>query len=244
MVVGQAIKLEYKMKKGEILTYKTTVHSEQEIKTEEQSGSTSSDVEMKMVQKCTDVAPDGTMTVDVTIQSGKLKRDGEEEELPNVGQTITLKMKRSGEIVHTSIDLPFEQPAFPTNPVKKGDSWVGESKISIPGKDKMVTLEYNYSLWNFSKTLGYSCAEIKVACPETNIPIQEGIDQTLTANGTTHFAHKQGRLVKSEVETKTKITAQDGEVSTYIKVLVELVEKKKATDSLGIVDTQGYLGIK
>jgi len=234
MVVGQAIKLEYKMKKGETLTYKTTVHSEQEIKTEDQSGSTSSDVEMKMVQKCTDVAPDGTMTVDVTIQSGKLKRDGEEEELPNVGQTITLKMKKSGEIVHTSIDLPFEQPAFPTKSVKKGDSWVGESKISIPGKTDRVTLEYNYSLWNFNKVMGYDCAEIKVACPETKIPIQEGIEQTLTANGTTHFAHKQGRLVKSEVETKTKITAQDGEVSTYIKVLVELVDKKKATDSLGV----------
>lgn len=234
MVVGEAIMLEYKMKKGETLTYNTIVHSEQEIKTEEQSGSTSSDVEMKMVQQCTEVAPDGTMTVDVTIQAGKLKRDGQEEELPNVGQTITLKMKKSGEIIHTSVDLPFEQPAFPVKTVKKGDTWVGKSKINIPGKPDMVTLNYNYSLWGLTKAMGYECAEIKVACPETKIPIQEGIEQTLTANGTTHFAHREGRLVKSEVETRTNITAQDGSVDTYIKVIVELVEKKTAADSLGV----------
>jgi len=240
MVVGEKIMLEYKMKKGEVLIYKTTVHSEQEIKTEDQSGSTTSDVEMKMVQKCTEVAPDGTMTVDVTIQSGKLKRDGAEEELPNIGQTITLKMKKSGEIVHTSIDLPFEQPAFPTNNVKKGETWVGKSKISIPGKPEMVTLKYNYSLWGFKKVLGYDCAEIKVACPQTDIPIQEGIEQTLVANGTTHFAHREGRLVKSEVETKTTITAQDGSVNTSIKVIVELEDKKGPAASLGAPD-EGFI---
>lgn len=240
MVVGEAIMLEYKMKKGEVLTYNTTVHSNQEIKTEEQSGSTTSDVEMQMIQKCTDVAPDGTMTVDVTIQSGKLKRDGQEEELPNVGQTITIKMKKSGEIIHTSVDLPFEQPAFPSNGVKKGDTWIGKSKISIPGKSEMVTLNYNYSLWDFSKALGYDCAEIKVTCPETNIPIQEGIEQTLTANGTTLFAHKDGRLVKSEVETQTNITAQDGSVFTSIKVVVELVEKGSSASALGSPD-EGFI---
>ncbi len=237
MLVGETTMLEYKMKKGEVLTYKTTVHSEQEIKTEDQSGSTTSDVEMKMVQKCTDVAPDGTMTVDVTIQSGKLKRDGQEEELPNVGQTITLKMRKSGEIVHTSIDLPFEQPAFPTKQVKKGEAWVGKSKISIPGKPDMVELNYNYSLWEFSKTLGYDCAEIKVSCPQTNIPIQEGIEQTLTASGTTYFAHREGRLIKSEVETKTTIKAQDGSVFTSIKVVVELEDKKSPSADLGSPDS-------
>lgn len=235
MVVGEAVMLEYKMKKGETLTYKTTVHSEQEIKTEDQSGSTSSDVEMKMVQKCTDVAADGTMTVDVTIQSGKIMREGEEEELPNVGQTITLKMKKSGEIVHTSVDLPFEQPAFPVDKVKKGDSWIGKSKISIPGKQEMVGLDYNYSLWGFTKVSGFDCSEIKVTCAETNIPIQEGIDQTLSAEGTTFFAHKEGRLIKSEVSTKTVITAQDGSVDTKIRVTVEL-EDKAATIGIGEPD--------
>lgn len=238
MVVGEAVMLEYKMSKGETLTYKTTVHSDQKIKTEDQSGSTTSDVEMIMVQKCTEVANDGTMTVDVTIQSGKLSRDGEAEELPNVGQTITLKMKRNGEIIHTSVDLPFEQPAFPANSVKKGDTWVGKSKITIPGKSDMVTLSYNYSLWDFTKALGYECAEIKVACPETKIPIGEGIEQVLTAQGTTHFAHKEGRLVKSEVETRTKITAQDGSVDTSIKVVVELQEKKEP--GMGSPD-EGYI---
>jgi hypothetical protein len=227
MMVGEAVKLEYKMTKGETLTYRTTVHSEQEIRTEGQSGSTYSDVEMKMVQKCTDVAADGTMTVDMTIQSGRLIRDGESTELPNVGQTITLKMRNSGEIIHTSVDLPFEQPAFPTKPVKKGENWTGQSRISIPGKPDRVTLNYNYSLWDFTKTLGYDCSEIKVNCPETMIPIGEGIEQVLTAEGTTYFAHKDGRLIKSEVNTNTRITAQDGSVRTDIRVVVELEEKKQ-----------------
>ncbi len=240
MVVGEAVKLEYKMKKGEALTYKTTVRSEQEIKTEDQSGSTSSDVEMKMVQKCTDVDAEGTMTVDVTIQSGKVVREGEEQELPNIGQTITLKMKKNGEIVHTSVDLPFEQPAFPTGSVKKGDTWVGKSKISIPGKTEMVGLDYNYSLWGFQKINNFECSEIKVTCPETKIPIQEGIDQVLSATGTTYFAHKEGRLVKSEVSTTTLITAQDGSVDTKIKVVVELEDKKAPSVGLGGPD-EGFI---
>jgi hypothetical protein len=240
MVVSEAVMLEYKMKKGETLTYKTTVHSQQEIKTEDQSGSASSDVEMIMVQKCTDVSADGIMTVDVTIQSGKIKREGEEQELPNVGQTITLKMKKNGEIVHTSVDLPFEQPAFPANAVKKGVNWDGNSKISIPGKPDMVALKYNYTLFNFTKVQSFDCAEIKVACPETKIPIQEGIDQVLSAEGTTFFAHKEGRLVKSEVKTKTLITAQDGSVDTNIRVTVELEDRKGAGSDLAEPE-EGYI---
>jgi hypothetical protein len=226
-MIGEAVKLEYKMNKDDVLTYITTVHSEQEIKTDEQSGSTYSDVEMKMRQKCTNVDADGTITVDMTIQSGRLIRDGESMELPNVGQTITLKMKKNGEIVHSSVDLPFEQPAFPVKPVKKGESWTGQSKISIPGKPEMVTLNYNYSLWDFTRMRGYDCSEVKVFCPETSIAIGEGIEQVLTATGNTYFAHKDGRLVKSEVNTNTKITAQDGSVRTEIRVVVELEEKKQ-----------------
>jgi len=228
MVVGEATKLEYIMKKDETLTYKTSVHSEQVIKTKDQTGSTTSDVEMKMLQKCTEVTPDGVMTIDVTIQSGTIKRDGQEEELPNVGQTITLKMKRNGEIVHTSVDLPFEQPAFPTNVVKKGDTWVGKSRITIPGKPEMFDLVYDYMLQDFVNLAGYDCALIKVECKETKINIDEGIDQVISASGMTNFAHKDGRLVRSEVDTKTVITAQDGSVDTKIKVIVEIEGKKEA----------------
>jgi hypothetical protein len=226
-MLEEAVKLEYKMKKEDLLVYKTTVHSIQEIKSEEQSGKTYSDVEMKMAQKCSNIDKDGILTVDMTIQSGKLLRDGESANLPNIGQTITLKMKNNGEIVHASVDLPFEQPAFPDKKVKKGETWTGQSKISIPGKSEMATLNYNYLLWDFKKVQGYECSEIKVSCPETRIPLGEGIEQVLTANGTTYFAHNDGRLVKSEVNTDTKITAQDGTVFTEIRVIVELEEKRQ-----------------
>jgi hypothetical protein len=63
-----------------------------------------------------------------------------------------------------------------------------------------------------------------VKCPETTVALQEGVDQKIVANGTTYFAHKQGRLVKSEVNTETVVTAGDVKATTKIQIVVELTE--------------------
>jgi len=222
-VSGEAINLEYKMKRGDTLQYKTTVTMNQEYKEGEEASTTTSQLDMLMVQRVTDVSAD-SFSIDVTIESGTHKRDGQEEEIPNVGQTISVKMNKYGKITETSVEFPFEQPPFPSKPVKQGESWKGESRLYIPGKPEPVTLVYEYSLWDLVRAHGYECAEIQVKCPETFIMIQEGITQKLVASGTTYFAYKEGKLVKSEVETKTEVTGENTSVITNTRVKVELLE--------------------
>lgn len=242
-MLGEAVILAYNMREGESLRYKTEVLSEQTIKEEGQSPQTGQSVlEMTMLQAVKSVSPDGQMTVDVTIESGSIKRDGQVAPLPSVGQTITIVMKKNGEIVRTSVDFPFSQPAFPEKTVSLKDSWTGESKMDIPLYDdngnqtgtKAVTLNYKYTLSGFEQKLGYETAVITVSCPETRIELQQGVEQKISASGVTNFGHKHGRLVQSKVSTETEITAPGTSVGTRIKVNVELVDSGgPAADGFG-----------
>lgn len=244
MVGSDSITLEYKMKKGEELRYKTTVESEQSVQEGDNKAERKTLLEMVMLQRCTEVTADGTLGVDVIIESGFLKSEGEQEELPDKGKTISMKMKKNGEIVQTNVDLPFSQPPFPSNAIKKKEKWTGESKVQIPTEPpKTITLTYNYILWDLAKVEGHECVEIKVSCPECTIDLgkdEQGkeIKQILSATGTTYFAHKEGMLIKSEVETKTDITASNAAVKTHIKVKVELTEHKKA--GAGVEPQEGF----
>lgn len=234
MVSGDAITLEYKMQPGETLQYRTVVQSEQTLQEGSQTASGSSVMEMVMGQKATEVSPDGTMGVDVTIQSVSLKRDNEavpfEPGQDPTGKTVSMKMKKSGEVIQTNMELPFSQPPFPTRAIKKGETWTGDSQIPVPITDaegqvtghRQVTLRYHYSLWDFTRKQGYDCAEIRVSCPESTIPLQDKVEQRISATGTTYFAFKEGRLVCSEVETDSQIAAQDVSIKNHIKVRVEL----------------------
>lgn len=231
--MSDSITLAYKMSEGEALRYKTEVISVQTIKEDGQPPQTGQSLlEMTMLQSVKGVSPDGQMTVDVTIEKGTIKRDGQVLPLPSVGQTITIVMKKSGEIVRTSVDFPFQQPAFPEKALNLKESWSSESKMDIPLYDndgnqngtKSVTLTYGYTLGGFEQLLGYETAVINVSCPTTTIALQEGVEQKITARGVTNFGHKHGRLVRSKVETETEITAPGTSVGTSIKVNVELVD--------------------
>jgi len=232
-MINDAVLLAYRMNVGEALRYRTEVHSLQKIKeTGKATQQSQSVLEMTMLQTAKEVAYDGTTTVDVTIEKGVIKREGQVLPLPSAGQTITIVMKRSGEIVRTSVDFPFNQPAFPEKPIKLKESWSGDSNMDIPLYDddgnqtstKSVTLKYGYTLAGFEHVLGYETSQIVVTCPTTQVTLQEGVEQKISAKGQTNFAHQQGRLVRSKVETETEITAPGTIVETSIKVVVELTE--------------------
>ncbi len=232
MLQGEPITLEYKMSLGEVLKYHTQVDSDQSLREEGQPEQTTRSVlTMTMEQKVKDVSG-GLSTVDVTIQDGKVEREGEAAELPAVGQTIEITMKRNGDIVRTSVDFPFSQPAFPDRTLRVGEKWTGDSKMDIPLMDaegnqngsKAVALTYHYTLAGFERISGYDVAVIQVECPKTSIEIQPDVVQSIVATGKTCFAHRDGRLIRSNVETQTKITAPGAEVRTHIKVAVDLVD--------------------
>lgn len=243
-MLDETVTLAYRMTEGEALRYKTEVVSLQTIKEDgkpTQQGQ--SLLEMTMLQTVKGVSPDGQMTVDVTIEKGTIKRDNEVVPLPSVGQTITIVMKKNGEIVRTSVDFPFSQPAFPDKAIKLRDTWTGDSNMDIPLYDndgnqtgtKSVTLKYGYTLGGFEHLLGYETSQVNVSCPTTTITLQEGVEQKITAKGVTNFGHKQGRLVRSKVETETEITAPGTSVGTNIKVNVELIEATGPSNSGGMV---------
>jgi hypothetical protein len=232
-MINDAVLLAYRMNLGESLRYRTEVQSVQKIKeTGKATQQSQSVLEMTMLQTAKEVAPDGTTTVDVTIEKGTIKREGQVLPLPSAGSTIQIVMKRSGEIVRTSVDFPFNQPAFPEHPIKLKETWNSDSKMDIPLYDddgnqtgvKEVILKYGYTLAGFEHVLGYETGQIVVSCPTTQVTLSEGVEQKITARGQTNFAHQQGRLVRSKVETETEITAPGTSVETSIKVTVELTE--------------------
>ncbi len=232
MLQGEPITLEYKMSPGEVLKYRTKVDSDQSLREEGQPEQRNQSLlEMTMEQVVTEVKGD-LSTVEVTIQDGKIHRGDEVADLPAAGQTIGITMKRNGDIVKTSVDFPFSQPAFPERTLRVGEKWTGDSKMDIPRMDsegnqtgtKQVALTYHYTLAGFERIAGYDVAIIQVECPKTTIEIDSNVVQSIVATGKTCFAHREGRLIRSNVETKTTITAPGAEVNTHIKVSVDLVD--------------------
>jgi len=74
----------------------------------------------------------------------------------------------------------------------------------------------------------YECSKINVFTPETPIPLQEDVTQTILVTGTTYFAHNEGRLIKSIAETKTWMTLPTGQsVNTLTKMIIEIEGDKK-----------------
>ena len=91
--MSEKVKLEYRLKQGDVSKYKTLVESGTEITEEGETKAINSVMEMMTTQTITNVAADGSMGVEVAIDSASLKRDGEELPVPSIGQKIPMKMK-------------------------------------------------------------------------------------------------------------------------------------------------------
>lgn len=224
------IKLEYKMNKGEEYIYQITLDSEQRIEVEGKPQEVKDHLIMKMLQRVADVNKDGSYNLEMVVEPQQLVRNGENMPMQGGEQRVTMKMNKNGEILETSMPSPASQPSFPTKPLVVGEKWTGESKINL-GKPEPAILKFNYLLWGVEQTKGYECAIIQVNSPETEIPLDGGNVQKISANGTTFFAHQEGRLVKSEVNTKIFMEAPQGKLSNVIKILVALTDAPKARTS-------------
>ena len=221
-----SIYLEYKPKKGDLLTYGNMIENQQSIIEKGQTKENISKIQFVMTQETKDVDSTGIATIDITIKSGVVISGEKSVPLPNIGQKITMKMKKNGEIVYTSVPVDFSQPSFPEGLKQKKDRWTSVSKINIQGKKEPLELNYRYILWDILKYKGMDVAEIKVSCPETVSEIQEGVNQKISATGSTLFDHLKGRLVKSEVETNTTVEVPKSDliVKTRVSVKLELIK--------------------
>ncbi|MDO5295612.1 MAG: hypothetical protein Q4F00_03070 [bacterium] len=249
MFKNDSIVLEYNLTPGEVLQYKSTVTTKQVIQEKDEAPEVIESVlEISMDQKIVEVN-NGVAKVEVTITDGSIKRGSDVLPLDSVGQKLTMNMRRNGDIESTSVNFPFSQPAFPSKNLMPNDSWETVNPISIPlnqnGAVKKVNLIYKHTLSRLDHKNGYDVAVIDIACPTVDMELQDEVRQTITAEGSTYFAHTKGRLVSSKVHTHTEVTAPETTVSTDITVGVELENALMAegdSQTLPMPDEQFIIG--
>jgi len=232
MAAQEPIRLEYRMQRGESREYRAHVRSDQVVEDRGESRGATVLADLTLVQKVVDVQPPDTFRLQLIVAAGTVSRDGDTSEIPNRGQVIALELKKNGALVQPAPDVPFSQPAFPDRSLRQGDTWSSSSELIVPvaGPDGRMAgvrregLVYNYSLWGFRRIMGYDCAQIHVTCPEALIEISPRMSQSISAAGTTFFAYKEGKMVRSEVETVTVLRSPESKVSSTVKVAVEIHE--------------------
>jgi hypothetical protein len=236
MSLKEAVLLQYKMAKNEEYVYEIVVDSNREAKTNEGNQQEHDLLKMRMTQKITAVHPDGSYSLEMLVEPKQLVRNGQEIRVDPMQQRVNMRMSKSGELLETSLQGPATNPSFPTRPVFVGETWEGESKVNLqdPATGQPlppVGLKFNYTFQGIEKMKGYDCAKIIVKNPETEIPLSPGIVQKITANGSNYFAHKEGRLVKSEVETRIVMTHPEITLYNNIRITVDLVQAPQGFSS-------------
>lgn len=237
MPVSDAVTLQYKMAKNEEYVYDIAVDSSRDAESGGNRQQERDLLKMKMTQKVTEVNSDSSYSLEMLVEPQKLTKNEQEVPLNPMQQKVTMRMSKSGEILETSLQGPATQPSFPTRPIFVGETWEGESKVNLQDPTTgqplpPVTLKFVYTLSAIVKVKGYECAHIIVKNPESEIALSQGVTQKISANGDTYFAHKEGRLIKSDVQTKILMTLPDGQLHNTIKITVEIVEAPRGI-SLG-----------
>jgi hypothetical protein len=124
-----------------------------------------------------------------------------------VKSKLDIRMAKNGKITQAvSKEGPILiTPIFPESKVKIGDKWENEIELD---KKKKVKTESVFT--KIEKIEGADCAVIHTRDKDNNV------------NYKTYFDIKEGRVLKTEGETKGK----EGEVDTTVKFKVEMVYQK------------------
>lgn len=226
MRTPKSIELTYKLKKGEVLNYKTRITSSQKLVEEnEKNQENTSVLEMRMRQKITG-SDKNTTSVDITITEGFIEKGGVKNTLPSINETISVTMNNKGKILNTSVQFPFNQPVFPDGKITLGHRWTGESVINIPKIDEKgdqkgsidAIQTYFYTLVGIEQASNEDIvAEIRIEHPLTTLRIQDGVHQYINTMGNLFYNVTTGRMVKSKTKTITKIVAMGAHVTTSIE---------------------------
>jgi hypothetical protein len=221
------IRLEYNYEKDEVMRYKVFINSEQTIVENENSTAHNFSVETVISATAFAILPDDTYAIQYIIESGAITREDTRVRMPNVGQSYIIEMMKNGEIMRSSLNLPFTQPAFPDGPIALGYSWEDVNEISFPFKDESLTapfvsLTYTYKLKELSSLAGQQCALITVTCPDTRITVKENHTMDISGSGKIYFAHQEGKLLGSYIKNSHFINSPETEISSKISTKVEL----------------------
>jgi hypothetical protein len=124
----------------------------------------------------------------------------------NKKQVIYVFMNSFGKIIEAS-GIGFQGIVnFPEKAIKTGESWTETSEIELPGFPQGVQHSRTFTLENIEKVNDYECATINVTAKDTELEIptpdrRSNVKYIVRTSGKIHFAHKEGFLVKSSIET-------------------------------------------
>ncbi|MBI2266967.1 MAG: hypothetical protein HYU64_17695 [Armatimonadetes bacterium] len=227
------VQLAYKFSKGEERKYKTTTSMVREVdertKVMQKQAST---IESELAQKVIEVEGDGSAHLVTHLEVKSQETDG--RPLPTVSekQTLYFKMDPTGRILEVSGMSSQGNPAFPLQPVQEGDSWKDETTINLPFFQSPQRISSTYTLEEIVPVNGFECARIKVATDEavfTTMATMEvsgapqEVKQIIENQGTIFFAHKEGVLVRSDMNTRAVARVGEMVVDTTTNVVMELV---------------------
>lgn len=224
---GKKIKLEYKVKKGDVLRYKQITTGQIEFKTTNRKPKiTNIRKETYYTMKIENIDDKGVAQVSMTIEEIMEKeKNGEEtsEFLDFSNKPILMEITKQGktevknweeckaifkELERPSVCIQFS-PTLPEKKIRVGNTWIDEEEMTYLFFDlPPIDIKLENKVIGFEKIVGEDCVKI-LTTEKTAIPIQKGKDAWYKAEITikdfdlnkefiTYFAYDRGRPVKME----------------------------------------------
>lgn len=216
---SDSILLKYNQEIGTITNYKMTIIGETITSVKNTTKKTPMETIMYIRQKTKQKDSKGNLTIETKILSGYTSVDNNKTDLPNIGETIDIKMKPNGTIISqnnisNNSNSPFLM-VLPEKPVKIGDFW----NINIPANQQIpCDMETRYTVESFEKYEGEDCAKIK-----SKVSNNSRKDITVNAEGNIFFGYKSGRILGNQVISRLNMTQGQATISMTLKLKMNIV---------------------
>jgi hypothetical protein len=221
-----AVTLAYQFSEGKTVAYRQTSTENQNVEAmgQQVASQTISAIEFSAKQKG---SKDGQFTLGVTINAFKVNVDGQQgsysaDTSADVGKSFDMVLSSLGKEIDTSgaSAIQYELgpngkrdltgnfqtffPDLPERPVKIGDSWPSEDKVTekVGSNEIHITAKNVHTIDGFETVDGFDCVRIKTVAKGTMAgDIDQGgvglsINATIEGTDTWYFAIKEGIFVK------------------------------------------------
>ncbi|MBI2266085.1 MAG: hypothetical protein HYU64_13075 [Armatimonadetes bacterium] len=224
-MTDRPILLTYRFRKGDTLRYRITIDSLIESATAAFPPETIR-MEMEIVQRSLGERGQGIVALSCTTQKARMTRAGESRNLPQ-GE-MQLLLRRTGEVVESRGNLEGSRwggghPAFPERPVSLGEEWEGKSTVSNAESPDILVIT-RHRLEALESLGNYECARILAWSDSGPIQAESRQEFSIKISTVTHFAYKEGRMVRSVVQTQTLTRlSPEEQITTRSTMTCELV---------------------
>jgi hypothetical protein len=201
-MAADKVLLQYNPKPGTTTKYKLQIQGATTVTAMSKSQKTDLETYMALEQKITGVDAKGNVEMQTTITEGTITVNKTPTPLPVTGQVIKVKMAKNGEVLASEgmdqqTNFQQMQIKFPDKPQGVGDFW--ETTIN-PNPQLPIPLKVKYTVLGFETVDGYECVQLK-SVVSTEQGDAGSINLNVKADGKIWFAHKEGIMVKNEVNS-------------------------------------------